>query len=158
MKEIFKAPKTSKSGAYKTIAKSKMKKDELLNYYEQLKYIRGLKSSTVKGWKEQRKQWREEAKAEDIPVDEIDENYDELMDNIDSKPWQEIAGYYYDSEVLNAIKWMEAGEGFSYLMSWCKSVEAEYKEEFVEYVKISDILTRDNMDEVLNEIWKSRSF
>lgn len=158
MKEIFKAPKTSKSGNYKTIAKSKMKKDELLNYYEQLKYIRGLKSSTVKGWKEQRKQWREEAKAEDIPVDEIDENYDELMDNIDSKPWQEIAGYYYDSEVLNAIKWMEAGEGFNYLMWWCKTVEEAAGDEFKDYVKISDILTRDNMDEVLNEIWKSRSF
>ena len=158
MKEIFKAPKTSKSGAYKTIAKSKMKKDELLNYYEQLKYIRGLKSSTVKGWKEQRKQWREEAKVENIPVDEIDENYDELMDNIDSKPWQDIAGYYYDSEVLNSIRWMEEGEAFSYLMWWCKTIEEAAGDEFKDYIKISDILTRDNMNEVLNEIWKSRSF
>ena len=156
MKELFHEVK--KTGEFKTVAKSKMKKDELLNYLEQLKYVRNLKSSTVKGWKEQRKQWREEAKEKDIPVDEIDENYDEWIDNIDSKPWQEIAGYYYDSETLNSIRWMEEGEAFSYLMWHCKTVEEAAGDEFKDYVKISDILTRDNMNEVLNEIWKSRSF
>ena len=154
MKELFHEVK--KTGEFKTVAKSKMKKDDLLNYLEQLKYVRNLKSSTVKGWKEQRKQWREEAKEKDIPVDEIDENYDEWMDAIDSRPWQEIAGYYYDSDVLNAIRWMERTEAFNYLMEWCKLVESVNEEEFKGYTIISDILTMDNMDEVLNVIWNSR--
>lgn len=157
MKEVFQETKSLKAkNQFKTVAKSKMKKEELLNYLEQLNYIRGLKSSTLKGWEEQRKQWRKEAKDQDIPVDEIDENYDEWIDAIDSRPWQEIAGYYYDSDVLNTIRWMERTEAFNYLMDWCKLIESVHEEEFKGFTIISDILTMDNMDEVLNVIWNSR--
>lgn len=153
MKELFHEVK--KTGEFKTVAKSKMKKDDLLNYLEQLNYVRNLKSSTVKGWKEQRKQWREEAKAKDIPVDEIDENYDEWMDAIDSRPWQEIAGYYYDSETMNQIRWMEDNEGFNYFLEHCRSVEKRFEKELEGYEKISEILTRDNWKDVASEVWRS---
>lgn len=153
MKELF--TEVKKTGEYKTVGKSKMKKDDLLNYLEQLNYVRNLKSSTVKGWKEQRKQWREEAKEKDIPVDEIDENYDEWMDAIDSRPWQEIAGYYYDSETMNQIRWMEDNEGFSYFLEHCRSVEKRFEKELEGYEKISEILTRDNWKDVASEVWRS---
>lgn len=153
MKEIF--TEVKKTGEYKTVGKSKMKKDELLTYLEQLDYIRELKSSTVKGWKEQRKQWREEAKKDNIPVDEIDENYDEWIDNIDSRPWQEIAGYYYDSDTLNKIRWMEENEAFETFMNHCKAVEARYSKEFEGYEKISEVLTKDNWKEIVREVWNS---
>lgn len=157
MKEIFTEIKST--GNFKTIAKSRMKKDELYNYYEQLKYIRNLQSSTVKGWREQRKQWREEAKQDGIDVDGIDENYDEWIDHIDSRPWQESASFYYDSEELNRISWLEPSEQFTELQKWLLEVEADpdVKAMMTEgnYTKISTIHNPGNTKDILNIIWDS---
>lgn len=156
MKEVF----TETYSGYKTRAKSKLKKDELLNYYEQLKHIRSLRSSTVKGWREQKSQWRKEAQEKGIDTYAIEKKYDNWIDFIDSKPWQESAGEYYDSEELNRISWLEESEQYGELMKWCLIVEEDKKELFESqhYTKISTILTPANTEEVLNEIWRSGSF
>ncbi len=156
MKEVF----TETYSGYKTRAKSKLKKDELLNYYEQLKHIRSLRSSTVKGWREQKSQWRKEAKEKGIDTYAIEKKYDNWIDFIDSKPWQESAGEYYDSEELNRISWLEESEQYGELMKWCLIVEEDKKELFESqhYTKISTILTPANTEDVLNEIWRSGSF
>lgn len=158
MMDIFKEVKST--GKYKTIAKSKMTKSELLNYLEKLQNVRDLESSTVKGWRNIVKQNRKLAKERGIDVDEVEENYDDLMDYYESRNWRESAEMYYDSEELNNIRWLEPSEQYNAFLAWIKEVEASESETFERehYTKWSEILTPDNFEDLFKAAWNGGRF
>lgn len=158
MQRIFK--EVESTGQYKTIAKSKLNKAQLFNYYEQLKDIREMNTSTVKGWREQVKSFRAQGQQNGIDTYAIEKKYKSWIDFIDSKPWQESAPFYYDSNELNRISWLEPAEKTSELQKWLLEVENHpfTRAQLLDgkYVLLSTIHNAGNTEEILNEIWHSR--
>ena len=158
MLEIFKEVKST--GKYKTIAKSAMKKADLFNYYEKLLNVRGLKSSTVKGWNEILKENRKRGIQNGVDVDFVEDNYDDLMDYYDSRPYQESAHLYYDSEELNSIRWLEPSEQFQAFKDWVEFVDRTEAEtiEREHYTPWSNILSPDNFEDLYKSAWNGGRF
>ena len=155
MRTLFK--EVESTGQYKTIAKSKMRKTELYNYYERLQNIRSMDASKVSGWRNIVKQNRKRAIENDIDVDFIEENYDDIMDFNQSRDWQDSASMYYDSKELNRINWLEPVDKLREFIIFAQKIEATYSERFNKegYVKLSEYVDMSNIEEVLSEIWRS---
>lgn len=155
MRTLFK--EVESTGQYKTIAKSKMRKTELYNYYERLQNIRGMDASKVSGWRNIVKQNKKRAIENDIDVDFIEENYDDIMDFNQSRDWQDSASMYYDSKELNRINWLEPADKLREFIIFAQKIEATYSERFNKegYVKLSEYVDMSNIEEVLSEIWRS---
>lgn len=155
MMDIFREVKST--GKYRTIVKSRMKKDELYNYYEKLKYIRGLESSTAKGWQKILKENRDRAKENGVDVDFIDDNYDDFKDFEYSRAWQESAYLYYDSGRLNAMRWMEEGEQFTYFKEWIMEREVANAEliKREHFTPWSEVINQDNWKDMLKAAWEA---
>lgn len=158
MRTLFK--EVESTGQYKTIAKSKMRKTELYNYYERLQNIRGMEASKVSGWRNIRKKNKEIAKENGIDIKYVEENYEDIMDFQQSRTWQESAKmYYFSSKELNRIRWLEDADMLEEFKKMCREIEnqPEYIQRFNKegYIKYSEYVTLENMDDIISEVWRA---